>query len=346
MKSIDELIADPAWFPDTIYVEQRFLDCHKVSRPLLEECSFLDQRMTARCSERTQVAFSYEILDEIARKPMKCPVNFIFHTSFCRSTLMAQALHMDGISFSLKEPGILLSLAESCRQTWMSQDPGKAKQTFEAILRLITGLAIEGESIVIKPTNLANNLLPYALASGRKVLLMYSDLRSFLVSILKYGERGRAFSRHLYTRLKHECDFFKTMDQDQALLLTDLKIAALAWKKQMSAFTVALNDAKPGQVCTLDSAAFSANKPEVLSRVYEFFDIPASRDQVESIASGPVFQRHSKNKKDIDDAEILQQRMDLEDRFRDDIETTLAWAGSISFASHLTLPLWNDVQNT
>ncbi len=343
MMTLSQLLASPEWFPDAIYSDRGLLDCYRVNRQLLSESSFLDQRMTSRSPEKIQASFSFDELKSLAEGVHTDKIGFIFHTSFCRSTLMAQALHVDGICFTLKEPSILLSLAESIRYTQSLREPDKVRTALPAMLRLINGLVENSEKTIIKPTNFANNLLPYVAETGAKILLMYSDLRSHLISILKYGEQGRAFTRQLYIRLMSDSQELGKIDPRQALLQTDLQIATLVWQQQMSLFMKILNNAPRGQICTLTSDAFATYRDTALSETFKFFDIPLSDTQLGQVLTGPVFQQHSKSGKSVDDQAIQRQTEAVAEKFQSELEVTLRWAQSTVFASQFEMPLPNGL---
>lgn len=336
MITLQDLIADPQLFPSAIYADRQFFDCHRVDRTLLAESAFLDQRMTRNAPAAAQASFSFDELEAYGRDAAERPVNYIFHSSFCRSTLMAQALHVDGVNFSLKEPMVLHSLAESCRYTASMQADERIRHTLNALERLLSGLVRDDEQVLIKPTNFANNLLPYAVASGHRILLMYSDLESYLVSILKYGEQGRAFARQLFTRLRQDCDDFRKPDIDRSLLMTDLMIAALTWKQQVGVFIAALEQAADDQVRTLNSTVFADQTEATLAAAADFFGI--GLDAAE-IAAGPVFRQHSKSGKAVDNAAIQQQKQAVADKFRGDLDAVMAWAGAHEFGRHVRTPL-------
>lgn len=346
MLSLAQLLTSPEWFPDAIYADRGLLDCYRVDRRLLTESSFLDQRMTSRAAGKIQTVFTPDELVQLAAGAHLADFGFIFHTSFCRSTLMAQALHVDGISFTLKEPSILLSVAESVRYTHALREPDKIRVALPAMLRLASGLAAADEKVIVKPTNFANNLLPYIAESGAKILLMYSDLKSYLLSILKYGERGRAFTRQLFIRLMVDSREFGGMDPKQIVLLTDLQIAALAWKQQIGLFRQILGSAAQGQTASVDSAIFGAHRDAVLAGVFEFFGIPITPHQLAQILSGPVFQQHSKSGKSIDDQALQQQNRALEEKYRDELHDTEQWAEATPLGGPIGLPLANSLAVT
>ena len=341
MLSLEQLRSSPEWFPDAIYADRGLLDCYRVDRHLLAEAPFLDQRMTSRAGGKIQIVFSFDELAGLAAGARMADIGFVLHTSFCRSTLMAQALHVDGVSFSLKEPSILLSLAESHRYTQTLRDPTKLRTALPAMLRLATGLVDASEKVIVKPTNFANNLLPYVADSGAKILLMYSDLQSYLVSILKYGERGRAFARQLFTRLLADYAPFREMEPRHALLHTDLQIAALVWKQQMNQFKQILSSTPAQQVRTLASDDFGAHREAALAETFKFFSVPLDAGQFAGVLSSAVFQQHSKSGRSVDNQEIQQQNQAVADRHRDEIQATLQWAASTPLCGTIEVPLPN-----
>lgn len=343
MLSVQQMLLSPEWFPDAIYADRGVLDCYKVSRRLLAESPFLDQRMTVLSGGREQASFTYEHLMPLADSVRTSDMGLIFHTSFCRSTLMAQALHLDGVSFALKEPSILLSLAESIRYTRVMRDPEKIRVALAAMLKLITGLVAENEKVIIKPTNFANNLLPYVAAAGMKILFMYSDMRSYLISILKYGERGRLFARQLFARLMSDCVEFGGMDPKQSLLHTDLQIAALVWQQQVSLFMEVIGGASHGQIRTLSSDAFGSDKKLALTQAYDFFSIPVSDGQIDAVLEGAVFQRHSKSGKSVESDSIQRQTQEIALKYHDELESVIQWSQSTPFAARVNLPLENSL---
>lgn len=339
MLTLAEAAASPEWFPGALYANRGLIDCYRVDRALLATSPFLDQRMTARARAKDQVRFAFEDLGELADADRTRRIAFVFHTSFCRSTLMAQALHLDGISFSLKEPAILLSLAESIRFTQSFKDPARIRMTLHAMLKLATGLVTEHEKPVVKPTNFANNLLPYVAESGARILLMHTDLRAYLVTIAKYGEPGRLFTRRLFTRLMQDSPEFGNLPPRDALMLTDLQIAALCWKQQIALFAKTLESTPANQVRTLTGDLFGAQPRAALGGVCAFFDIPVSAGQLDDIVTGPVFQQHSKDGKNVDNEAIRRRNQAAEERYRDEIEAVLRWTEASPLGGHPTLPV-------
>jgi len=115
------------------------------------------------------------------------PSVFIFHHAFVCSTLMARCLNQIDAFFSLKEPWILRRLSDLKRAQRHQINDDYWQQVFSSYLGLIAKNYHGGKSAVIKVTNVANNLLEDVLhyLPGHKILYLYSDLESFLISNLK-----------------------------------------------------------------------------------------------------------------------------------------------------------------
>lgn len=265
-----------------------------VTRDILAGSSFIDQRIRADLDTARSVS-----LAEIEQTPPPrnaCAPAFIFHTAFCCSTLLARSLDHPGRTLVMREPPSLLQLAE------MRRGPAEARQRGDALLeptlRLLNRPFAAGERVLIKPTNLVNNLAP-ALAEARpgsRVLVLYDDLEAFLVSVLKRpreSERGIAL-------------FLQRLLRDEpaqrlprgALEVTDLpRRAALAWALQMHA----LNDWFAGMGQPAGARARILQTPELLGRPREtlqasadWLDLGLPDDVLDEMARGPVWQENAK----------------------------------------------------
>src|SRR4029079_6172288 len=112
-------------------------------------------------------------------------------------------------------------------------------------------------AVLIKPSNIVNNLIDDALAAlpDRKVVLLYSDLRSFLVSVLKKGEQGRGFVRRLCLSFSLDVAEARDVPARELLQMTDLQMAAAVWLMQMQLLERQLKR-RDARVRTLDAAVF------------------------------------------------------------------------------------------
>lgn len=122
---------------------------------------------------------------------------FIFHVSFCGSTLLATLLDETCDALVLKEPHCLVDLAD-WRKTL--QRMGSADPQQEALL----GLALArlgrrhrpSEPLVAKPSNWANNLLPLICTPRRRVRAVFLTMarQDFLVAVFRGGRERIGFT--------------------------------------------------------------------------------------------------------------------------------------------------------
>lgn len=338
MPSIDELIADPQWFPEALEVDKNIIRFARIGRERLAREAFLDERMTGADLQRCEARLA-DLLATFDAAALREPT-FIFHSAFCCSTLLARALDAPGRALALKEPRILMDVANAIRVS----DKAKASPGYvDALCRLIFGLLARphegGESIVIKPTNSANNLLPYAVKLNSKVLLLYGDLRSFLVSILKKGEQGRAFARRQFNIFSLDPGGLSAIHPRQAVGLTDLQIAALVWRHQIELFQHALA-AHPGPVASLDFRVLLAARAPALKAVARKLGLGLAEAMLEDKATGEIFMRNAKfadepydaKRRDIEGAAI-------EGKFREELDVITKWASTVSLGMDVRLPL-------
>ena len=118
MAPLTELLKNPEWFPIGLSQDYRTIRFGRVSRDDLAHEAFLDQRMSGsvRAVQEHPVR---EIVAQAGEFPAELPV-FVFHSAFCCSTLLARAFDAPGRCLSLKEPDVLMGLANALR---MQKDP-------------------------------------------------------------------------------------------------------------------------------------------------------------------------------------------------------------------------------
>ena len=221
----------------------------------------------------------------------EAPLHFIFHTAFCASTLLVKALDLPGRTTGLKEPDVLINLANRLVR---SDDPGN-RERLRLVLRLLARPFAPGESVIVKPTNFANRLLLPVLEElpEARAVLLYSDLPTLLRSLVKRGMWGRIWARRLYRSAAAWTSLDPGYDAGEQFELTDLQVAGLAWLMQIRHFDEAARRL-PGRTMIIDSADFLAGPAETLRRAGGFFGLAIDSAQAEANAGGPVFSRHSK----------------------------------------------------
>ena len=150
--SPEVLIANPAWFPHALDMERRSIEFAQIDRAGLSREAFLDARMAG--SVKATAAATIDALAALTDGPSH-QLAFIFHTAFCCSTLMARALDMPGSSLALKEPDILMGLANAYRMAKTNAERLQVDKTLDLIVRLLARPHQENEQILVKLTNTA-----------------------------------------------------------------------------------------------------------------------------------------------------------------------------------------------
>jgi hypothetical protein len=331
-------LQDPAWFPVTVDAGADQLGFVHTGRAALSAAPFLDARF-APPDAATPVALATvrASTDSAAARP----VPLVFHTAFCCSTLLASALDRPGTVLSLKEPDLLMQLANLRR---VPGDYARDDRRFAALLQL--ALALLGrrfapdERVLVKPTNAANLLMPWALDLAHPALLLHVELADFLVSVLKKGEAGRYFVRHLFNILRLDRPDIDGWPERQRMLLTDLQVAALVWQMQMDLYLQVLS--VPGaltRVRTLHAAQLLSRPRDALGAVDRFFQLGLGARALDDAVAGPTFSRHSKFVDvDYDSTQREAERRDVEQVHGKAIAATLKWAeklGSSELPSRL-----------
>ena len=265
----------------------------------------------------------------------QAPVHFIFHTAFCCSTLLAKALDIRGRAHSLSEPDVLINLANRL----VRSDDGANRERLRLVLRLLARPFSTGESILIKPSNFANRLVLPVLetSSDIRAVLLYSDVRSLLRSILKRGMWGRIWGRKLFRSAASWTSLDFGYSDEETFILTDLQALALGWLMQMHHFGEIAR--RVGErVVLVDSADFLADPAATLLRVGRLFQLDLDQAAIAAVVNGPAFARHSKfSDQDYGPEERAADQGAAELAHHEELEMVVKWVEAV--AAHMQVEL-------
>ena len=324
------LVTNSAWLPQALDVQQRRIAFANIDRAGLVREAFLDDRMAGSVKAKAIAA-----IDDIAAGASRLSGQplFIFHTAFCCSTLMARALDVPGQCLSLKEPDILMHLSNAYRTIQNETARQQADQMRDIIIKLLARPHEGAEKVLMKPTNTANNLAPIFAKMGFPMILLYGDLKGFLISVLKKGEACKAFVRKQYSIFAMDGVGVAGIPQRQALGLTDLQIAALVWRHQMELFTQLLQTPGANQIRSLDFRRLLDDPAHVLRAANTHFNLNIDAQMIDSVATGPVFKKNSKfDDQDYDAGARVKDETALLERHRNEIEMIEEWAMKLKLA--------------
>lgn len=266
--------------------------------------------------------------------------HFIFHTAFCCSTLLTRALDVPGVAMGLSEPNVIMQFAK----LWSDvRRPPGAVAALQTTVDLLSRPFEPGEAQVIKPSNAANHLIPSLLhvCSGARAVIITSSLELFLTAVVRRGAEGRLSVRQFLRGFVDTLPFETHISEEEALLLTDLQAAALAWLMQvgyLNSIVARFGD----RVRVLDCSTFLARPAETLSAVSAFFGL--AKADWQAVAAGPVFNQHAKNiGRPFNAAAHAQQQEEARALYRKELANAWAWAQSVAQGQNLPFGLNEDL---
>jgi len=283
----------------------------KLSREVIANATFIDERTFGGFSLKNVIGFD-AVFEGLKKSGRNYPLskNFIFHTSFCCSTLITKSLDKPGKVLSLREPNIFLNLCNYKRTPPFALVKTLPLETLlEASLKLINKPFIGTEKVLIKPSNIANNLIPdiFKISPKAKGVLLFQNQKNFLISFLKKGEPGRIFARKVFMILSLDdnnrgTEFFKNPYE-----LTDLQIIAMLWVVQMQNF-LSMKKQFPERTLLVNCNHFLSEPEETLTKVSDFLDFDLDKNHFKTVLNENILKKNSK---------FNTQKYSPEDRFRE-----------------------------
>lgn len=288
-----EIAGDSSWYLHEIDLDNSQLLFFKVTANELSAASFLDKRFSPRSAAREVIP-----IDDLAAllPATQSQPRYIFHTAFCCSTLLARCVDFPSATIALKEPQVLMTLANYKRTRHQRLATAK---TADEIYRLVSWLLfrpITDDSgnplaVVVKPTNTVNNIIAELLSvhPTSRALLLHSDLESFLISLIKKGEEGRAFGRNLFNIFQMDSAAAQQMQHNQLMRMTDMQIGAVCWHLQLEHFLQTLDNSAQAQSKTLHCDRLLASPPQMLAAVIRHLELYSLQQKMaEVLAAAPL----------------------------------------------------------
>lgn len=180
---IEEVLADPRYFPIEVDLGRDCLTLVETSRERLFASPFLDGRSPFAQGDAIEIPLSTALS---ARWPRPAyPDRLVFHVAYCGSTLLATMLDVAGHSFAEREPNVLVNLANAGRLV----APGRLEAALDLVRALLRRTWRPGEHSLCKPSNWANNLIPALTADPERIrpLFIAADKREYLDAVFRGG---------------------------------------------------------------------------------------------------------------------------------------------------------------
>lgn len=283
MATVSELQDDPTWTPHAIDAATKTVEFIRIPNSALTQPGFLFEFEPEKPSDRQRATF-----EQVAQmRPVTVPLHFIFHTAFCRSTLLTRALNITGVSSGLSEPAIFAAIANADEE---------AKPLIPALLNLLARARDEEKVVFAKPTNHANRIIPRLLdaSPSSRAILMTNDLPGFLSSIRKRGLLGRRWGRELFLEMQSYAGIDFQMNARESFAMTDMQAAGLAWFLNQNFFQSIQKSTFADRVRVLDGDRFNSDRAATLKAVLEFTEVELSDVKANRAASSEIFESHAK----------------------------------------------------
>jgi hypothetical protein len=318
---IDEILADPRWFAHRY--NWRRDDVHFVwlSRDAHRATAFLTQPELAQGAPRTIVP--RRLLT--GRSLVQAPFHVILHSGLTGSTLLTRALDREGVSMTLSEPPILTDIVSH-------RLAGASSQQTAVLLDDVLGLLARpfgpGEAVIVKMGSIGNALGGDILArrATSKALCLHAPLPVYLASAARKGLEGRIWGRKLFATLRSARMTELGFSEDELFEHTDLQIAADAWlvlHRVMGAVLARF----PERAATTDSETLITRPEQTIAAIAGHFGLPLDAT---TIATDPLFGRHSKNGKPFDARRRSEELRNAVTLHGSEIDLVVDWARKVA----------------
>lgn len=274
--------------------------------------------------------------DALALAPPPAPLHFVFHSAYCCSTLVARAFDRPGWAMGLKEPVILNDIVGWRRRGGQGADMASV---LDSALTLMARPFVQGEAVVVKPSNIANGMAAamLTLRPQSQALLLYAPLRTYLASIAKKGLDGRLWVRTLLLGLLDDKLIDMGFTPRDHLGHSDLQVAAVGWLAQQTLFAKLVAQFGETRVRTLSSAVLLHDPGSAMARLAAHFRLALDAPALAEIVAGPAFHRHSKFDTDFAAAEREAEHQAAEQIHGDEIDKVLHWAHAVAQAAGIAM---------
>jgi hypothetical protein len=327
-----DLVLDPGFLAYRFDFNSESIGFLPIERDEIRRVSALQRELIEPGRHLIEVPLA-EVTDLVRAPPWNMarnPPRFIFHTAFCASTFLSRCLDVEGATLPLREPQILLDAANAKRLAWKSGSTDLDYRHLPLLaLTLLQKHSTATERLVIKPINSVNNIIPELLqATGStKSLMLYTDVRNFVLSTLRKGEGGKQTVRSMFDLIR--CDFpqLVNLQLTHTIHMTDLRVAMTLWRLQVEQATKLIQQFhRDGSMASLYGEKLVDDAPAVLHATNNFLGLGIPSKKIDSIVGGDARSRDAKH---LDQSFSKQKRDEryarLEEFLGDDLTDGLAW---------------------
>jgi hypothetical protein len=307
------------FFPMDLDIRNRRFLFRRTSIEALKSNPFLDNRFAdADDAVRT---VEVDALQKLDLTPSAWR-GYLFHTSFCCSTLLARLLDFPGRSLALKEPLILRRLSDAALNGTHSQELTAA--AVKLLFRDVDG----GSAILVKPTHVALNIAAELLACkpSAKALLITSTLENFLISNIKKSEDTQRKVPELVERFMAASDLSSRLPPEAFEPPSFLAGVSLQWHAQQQLVRDLLNGPFGPYVQVVQEAGLLQAPADTLRAALDWLGWAIPEDAIEAQITR-VMNRHAKSTgRTYNLLEKTHETDLLRRQFSDELAQALRWS--------------------
>ena len=295
----DESFAN-ALFRDPDYYLLDFADQNAVfiqmRRDDYRQSIFTDRQRIAAAPQRLRNIPVVELLRMHEQVDLEPPrTGFVFHIAHCGSTLLSRALDQASPALVYREPVALRQLAAERAAHGVSRDEDTNWHARLAMVHQLLGRNYaDSPATIVKANVPVNFILPelMALNPDAPVVLLYSDWRDYLLSLLKAPQRRQwiqTITRELEGGIR-QVDCLTGIDPEA---LSPAQAGVCLWLAQMTNYRrlIDSND----NVRSLNCEDFYNRPAETLSALFQHFGVDVGMTDIDTVVSGELFTRHAKS---------------------------------------------------
>jgi hypothetical protein len=309
------LAASPELFPFALDVRAGTATLLRLSRADYDQASFLDGRIAERARPGRTLAVA-ALSNAVASAGLRESAHFIFHIGHVGSTLLSRLLGRHPAIFSLREPDILRTLAQS---------PAAAPTHLPVFLKLWSRCWEPGARAVVKASSFVSDLAAPILARdySPKAILMGVPAETYLATIFAGANapmEARALAPFRLARLRARLGCAWRLEE-----MSEGEIIALGWACEASALAAAR--AQSGErVHVMNFDSFLAQPEQSLGAAFAHFDVVIGESDIADLLAGPEMRTYSKAPEYAYDAALRQRLVnEARSRFGAEIRRGLIW---------------------
>lgn len=304
----------------------------------IRAASFLDARFKdfkRQTLLKIPLAFALEWYCSLASN--RTPGRYIFHVSFCGSTLLSRALESTH-TISYKEPIALTELEQNLRQSEHQSSNAHSRQDLLPLLLSQFSKTNSSLRYIVKPSNLVNALIPEICSpdeDSRAIFLSMAP-RNFLIAVLRGGSDRVDYVKRLNENFSayspaHASSLEEARANSPNEMQTVCRSVLLALVKQERIFSEAARLMAPDKHYCMHYEQLVRAPLFQLQQSSAALDLGLSdRDLEQSIAN--IFLRHSKEQSlNYDNEEATSIDAQVLAHYQPHINSALEWFEEQSF---------------